>query len=135
MTEMHTAPDGAEHEGKSRDCPSCIAMVDDGFYPPGNGDETQANTVGGNLAGTQVDWVNPPHYRRGPMIKVWDGTDFKRVLECIEVVRHVPDFRLANAIRYIWRVAFGGKWNDNEDIRKAIWYLQDYLENPVSREE
>jgi hypothetical protein len=66
------------------------------------------------------DMVNhPPHYTRGPAI------------ECIEVVRHITDFRLANAMKYIWRVAFGGKDNDNEDIDKAIWYLQDYLDHEV----
>jgi hypothetical protein len=79
---------------------------------------------------------HPPHYTRGPRIDfsgvancdpgtvVWD-------VECIEVVRHIHDFRLANAMKYIWRVAFGGKDNDSEDIDKAIWYLQDYLDHEV----
>lgn len=67
-----------------------------------------------------TDMVNhPPHYTRGPGI------------ECIQVVRHIRDMRLANAVKYTWRVAFGGKNDNAEDIKKAIWYLNDYLENPI----
>jgi Protein of unknwon function (DUF3310) len=80
-----------------------------------------------------VDMVNhPPHYTRGPKI---DG----RVIECIEVIRWILDGRLYTAMKYIWRVAFGGKTsdpqNDREDIGKAIWYLQDWLDNPVERQQ
>lgn len=76
-----------------------------------------------------VDMVNqPPHYTRGPMLHI--GEDLHR-LECIEVVRHINDFRLANAMKYIWRVAFGGKVNDPEDIQKARWYLSDWLDHPI----
>lgn len=73
---------------------------------------------------------SPAHYTRGPRI---DGstTGGPRVLECIEVIRHIHDMRLANAVKYIWRVAFGGKANDREDIEKAIWYLRDWLNNPA----
>lgn len=60
------------------------------------------------------DAVNPDHYKRGPV-------------EAIEVLRHVTDWRLGNAMKYTWRVAFGGKGNDREDIEKAIWYLNDWL--------
>lgn len=67
------------------------------------------------------DPVNSPrHYRGHP-----GG------IECIQVIRHVRDMRLANAMKYTWRVAFGGKGNDREDIKKAIWYLQDWLDNPI----
>jgi hypothetical protein len=81
-----------------------------------------------------VDMVNhPPHYTRGPKIKVlqqgsWEPVE--RVIECIEVIRGIKDGRLFTAMKYIWRVAFGGKDNDREDIRKSIWYLQDWLDNP-----
>lgn len=54
-----------------------------------------------------------------------------RPVECIEVIRHIADMRLATAVKYIWRVAFGGKANDREDIEKAIWYLNDWLGNPL----
>lgn len=87
------------------------------------------------------DPVNhPPHYTRGPRVvasslsheigsgKVIAAT---RTLECIEVIRHITDMRLATAMKYIWRVAFGGKENDRQDIEKAIWYLRDWLDNTV----
>jgi hypothetical protein len=86
-----------------------------------------------------TDMVNhPPHYTRGPMIDVkFNGDNYfgpsgiARVIECIEIIRHITDFRLATAMKYIWRVAFGGKDNDREDIQKAIWYLTDWLDNEV----
>ena len=87
----------------------------------------------------EVDMVNhPPHYR-GPTITKEDLSNVageKAVstfsIDCIDVIRHIPDMRLANAMKYIWRVAFGGKDNDHEDIKKAVWYLNDWLENKVN---
>lgn len=70
-----------------------------------------------------TDWINPAHYRRGPTVN-------GKPVECIEIVRDIPDFRLANAMKYIWRVAFGGKLNNKEDILKAVWYLSDYVDFP-----
>jgi hypothetical protein len=59
------------------------------------------------------DPVNhPPHYTSHP-----SG------VECIQVTEHA-DFLLGNAIKYIWRVAWGNKGNPAEDLRKAIWYLE-----------
>lgn len=90
-----------------------------------------------------VDMVNhPPHYTRGPRVMVevpnlpMDGTPLppmqvSRILECIEVIRHIHDMRLATAMKYIWRVAFGGKKDNREDIQKAAWYLNDWLQNPL----
>lgn len=97
-----------------------------------------------------ADMVNhPPHYKRGPSIALgkcdpygriaddaWQRCTFELAgrkwldVECIDVIRHITDFRLATAIKYIWRVAFGGKDDDRQDIQKAIWYLNDWLENP-----
>jgi hypothetical protein len=85
---------------------------------------------------------HPAHYTRGPQVTFtvpnpdFDGTPMPamtvtRPIECIEVIRHIRDLRLATAIKYIWRVAFGGKANDREDIKKAIWYLNDWLDNPI----
>jgi hypothetical protein len=94
-------------------------------------------------AGSAPDMVNhPPHYTRGPRVGYevpnppFDGVSLppmqvSRVVECIEVIRHIKDGRLYTAMKYIWRVAFGGKNNDREDIEKAIWYLRDWLDHPV----
>lgn len=88
-----------------------------------------------------VDMVNnPPHYD-GPLVTFEvpqlpynDGhgvppMQVSTPIKCIQVIRHITDFRLATAMKYIWRVAFGGKHDDREDIKKAIWYLNDWLEN------
>lgn len=86
------------------------------------------------------DMVNhPPHYAEGgPKIRwpqpspySWEPPNSEFTLECIQVIRHIKDMRLANAMKYIWRVAFGVKWDKQEDIKKAIWYLNDWLENSI----
>jgi hypothetical protein len=79
------------------------------------------------------DPVNPAHYKRGPVFNFIgpDGKPMKGEIEAIDVIRCIPDARLANAMKYIWRVGFGGKEDDAVDIEKAVWYLNDYLRNPV----
>ena len=96
--------------------------------------------------GEPYDAVEPPHYKRGPTIKVditaqiSRGAHFlDRVVQCIEVMRHIKDPRLATAFKYIWRVAFGGKREpgetrdqreiDERDIKSAIYYLQDWVDH------
>lgn len=62
------------------------------------------------------DMVNhPAHYTGHPA-----------GIEAIDVIRHATDYNLGTALKYIWRVMWGGKGNDVEDISKAIWYLQDW---------
>lgn len=47
----------------------------------------------------------------------------------IEVIEVIEDwnlgYHLGNALKYIGRARFKGK--EEEDIKKAIWYLQRYL--------
>lgn len=92
-------------------------------------EHNETGALGGNLVGHvsdhdgETDWVNPQHYRRGPTVR-------GETVECIEIVRTIRDYRLATAMKYIWRVGFSGKWDDQEDIRKAMWYLNDFIENP-----
>ena len=43
-------------------------------------------------------------------------------IECIEVTRHF-NFNRGNSIKYVWRA--GDKGDEIEDLRKAIWYLND----------
>lgn len=61
-----------------------------------------------------VDMVNhPPHYNQHP-----------KQIECIDVIEDNPYPNLANAMRYLWRVSWGGKWDSQEDLNKAVWYVQ-----------
>jgi hypothetical protein len=46
-------------------------------------------------------------------------------IECIQVTRYM-NFNRGNAIKYIWRA--GEKGAEIEDLKKAIWYLQDEIE-------
>lgn len=64
------------------------------------------------------DMVNsPPHYTQGG-------------IECIDAMKsafgatELEAYCKIAAFKYIWRCE---KKNGNEDIRKAIWYLQKYL--------
>lgn len=68
------------------------------------------------------DMVNHPnHYTTDP-----SG------IECIEVVRH-RNFNIGNAIKYLWRAGLKkeegleDKQKHIEDLKKAIFYLQDEI--------
>lgn len=61
-----------------------------------------------------TDMVNsPPHY-----------TDHPSGLEAIDITRHM-NFNRGNAVKYIWRA--GKKDDAIEDLRKAIYYLEDEI--------
>lgn len=45
-------------------------------------------------------------------------------IEAIDVVRHF-NFNRGNAIKYVWRA--GAKGDEVEDLKKAIWYLNDEI--------
>jgi hypothetical protein len=68
-----------------------------------------------------VDMVNhPPHYNQHP-----------KGIECIDVIEDNPFLNLGNAMRYLWRVSWGGKWDSKEDLKKAVWFI----EREISRRE
>ena len=72
--------------------------------------------------GVEVDMVNnPKHYTSHP-----SG------IECIEVTRHMG-FNLGNATKYIWRCDL--KKDAIEDLRKAIFYLNDEIELRLKQQE
>jgi len=67
-----------------------------------------------------IDIVNHPnHYGQVPDI------------ECIEVASHF-NFCLGNAIKYIWRADHKGA--PENDLRKAIWYIQKEIEMRILKE-
>ena len=70
----------------------------------------------------EADMVNnPKHYTSHP-----SG------IECIEVTRHMG-FNLGNATKYIWRCDL--KKDAIEDLRKAIFYLNDEIELRLKQQE
>ena len=60
---------------------------------------------------------HPPHYTRGS-IEVWDFIRDQGL-----------NYHLGNAIKYICRAGHKDKTSFNSDLRKAIHYLQNELEN------
>ena len=73
---------------------------------------------------------HPPHYRSPSTCKNCGSS-----IECIQISRYLP-FNLGNALKYIWRAGFGGKSKVDpvEDLRKAVWYLNDEINERVLRE-
>lgn len=66
------------------------------------------------LEDNKPDMVNhPPHYTAHP-----------KGIECIDVIEDNPFYNLAAAMKYLWRVSWGGKFDDLEDLEKAVWYVQ-----------
>ena len=50
-------------------------------------------------------------------------------IECIDIARHL-NFQLGNAFKYIWRAGKkGGRGKEIEDLKKALWYLEDAIQN------
>lgn len=60
-------------------------------------------------------------------------------VEVIDITRHL-DFDLGNAVKYILRSGrkseqgYDDKDKAREDIRKAVFYLNDYLDNVLGEE-
>lgn len=71
-----------------------------------------------------TDAINPSHYKQA-------------VVECIDVilqtqgVEYTKGFCLCNAMKYLYR---HNAKNGDEDIKKAKWYLDKYLEIASKKE-
>lgn len=64
------------------------------------------------------DLVNSPkHYATDP-----SG------VECIQIKRKMSA-NAGDAFKYCWRV--GKKWDDKQDLEKALWYINDAIEHDV----
>lgn len=68
------------------------------------------------------DRINPDYYKSHP-----SG------VECIDITRHYY-FSIGNAIKYLWRAGLKteeglqDREKEIEDLRKAIWYINDRIE-------
>lgn len=68
-----------------------------------------------------TDKVNhPSHYTSGP--KCTCG----RTIECIDVARGLG-FTRGNAVKYLWRAGLKDSSPCVEDLRKAVWYIEDEI--------
>ena len=69
-----------------------------------------------DVSETQHDMVNhPKHYT----------SDISGV-ECIDIVRH-RNFNVGNAIKYLWRAGIKDDTKQIEDLKKAIFYINDEI--------
>lgn len=48
-------------------------------------------------------------------------------VECIQITRY-RNFNIGNAIKYLWRAGLKDDAKHVEDLRKAVWYLNDEIE-------
>ena len=79
----------------------------------------QMDKVTDLLKSSTEDMVNhPPHYNTGK----FESIDVMMETQGVEAVQ---DFCMCNAFKYIYRHKFK---NGIEDIRKAKWYIDKYLE-------
>lgn len=70
------------------------------------------------------DMVNhPKHYTSHP-----------KGIECLDVIEDNPFYNLGNAMKYIWRVSFGSKGNDIEDLEKAEFYIRREIDKRRTRD-
>lgn len=68
------------------------------------------------LGGFKHDPVNhPSHYTSHP-----SG------VECIEVTRHMT-FNIGNAVKYLWRNGLKDGNPSVQDLKKAVWYIEDEI--------
>lgn len=68
------------------------------------------------LAQQVHDAVNHPvHYTSDP-----SG------VECIDITRH-RNFNIGNAFKYLWRSGLKDPERHIDDLRKAIWYIEDEI--------
>jgi len=66
---------------------------------------------------TPADVVaHPPHYTSHPS-----------KVECIQITEHM-NFCRGNALKYLWRAGEKDKAKEEEDLRKAHWYLERELD-------
>jgi len=47
-------------------------------------------------------------------------------IECIQITRH-RNFNIGNAIKYLWRAGLKDETKHIEDLRKAVWYIEDEI--------
>lgn len=105
-------------EGKTCSVAGCMG---DARYPaPGHGHMAGCAypylSDGKEYGVAQNDPVNhPKHYTSHP-----SG------VECIEITRHMG-FNLGNAVKYIWRDGLKDSEVPIQDLKKALWYLQDEI--------
>jgi len=94
------------------------------------------NPVAGNEAYCQNHWSQLFHEKnaRTGITAPHDAVnhpkhynDHPSGVECITITRHM-NFNIGNAIKYLWRSGKKDKDFEIQDLRKAIWYINNEIE-------
>lgn len=101
------------HASDIMECPFCSLFVENKRYSDFSGAVPSATPA------APVDPVNsPPHYRT------------EAGLEAIDVIEAFGlGFELANAVKYLLRAGRKGVDKEEEDLAKAIWYVNRRVRN------
>lgn len=78
-------------------------------------DRHNPNSEKNRRAHTNDPVNHPDHYTSDP-----SG------VECIQITRH-RNFNIGNAIKYLWRAGLKGRATHIEDLKKAVWYIEDEI--------
>ncbi len=44
-------------------------------------------------------------------------------IECIDVIEHMP-FNIGTAMKYLWRAGLKPGQDSDQDLKKALWYIE-----------
>lgn len=73
-----------------------------------------------------LDNLPPAEPEHDPVNHPKHYTSHPSGIECIEITRHMG-FNLGNAVKYIWRDGLKDAEVPIQDLKKALWYLQDEI--------
>ena len=78
------------------------------------------------LAGAALNSGIKKHYADDPVNHPKHYNDHPSGVECITITRHMG-FNIGNAIKYLWRAGRKGKDFEIQDLRKAVWHIEDEI--------
>jgi hypothetical protein len=96
--------------------------------PNHEGDHKRNGLVWGRVKMAIIGTVPPVPTWHDPINHPTHYTSHPSGVECIQIVEHM-NFNRGNAIKYVWRA--GEKGPVEEDLRKAIWYLEREIKRLV----
>ena len=107
------------------DCPNCVAARITSCVDSYDKTEIDKNDPS-KVTSTEIDQMTSEEIKNNdPVNHPKHYTSHPSGVECIVVTRHM-NFNKGNAMKYLWRA--DEKGNEIEDLKKAIWYLNNEIE-------
>ena len=101
-------------------------MVDQEQDEPFLTPETTLNDQYAEIEQVRQQTDSPPEFKHDFVNHPKHYCDHPSGIECIEITRH-HDFAIGNAIKYLWRAGLKDSDNEIQDLKKAVWYIQDKI--------